>query len=120
MDSAKNVLSINDIARLIAERLTSEGKLSDLANTDLLTLENKAIEEVDEVARAVISELLSQQAEKVECPEGCPKCGGVMVAKTPQNRLLQGRRGKIRFQTEVHHCKACRLDFFPSDENSAV
>jgi hypothetical protein len=43
-----------------------------------------------------------------------------MKGKPAQHRSLQGRRGKIDFKTEVLHCEACRLDFFPSDENSAV
>lgn len=120
MDSANGVLSVEEIARLVVERLTADGKLSDLANANLLTLENEAIVQLDEVARAVISELLAKQSTQVEPQECCPKCGDAMVAKKPQNRLLKSRRGKVHFQTSVFHGKACRLDFFPSDENSSV
>jgi DNA topoisomerase-3 len=56
-----------------------------------------------------------------QTPRGaCPKCGGPMHDKPAQHRSLQSRRGKVNFKTKVLHCEACRLDFFPSDGNTAV
>jgi hypothetical protein len=33
---------------------------------------------------------------------------------------LQSQRGQVHFQTQVVHCEACRLDFFPSVQNSGM
>jgi hypothetical protein len=43
-----------------------------------------------------------------------------LSAEPAQGRSMQSRRGRIHFQCDVFRCKACRLDFFPSVQNSGV
>jgi hypothetical protein len=120
MDSAQNGPAVDEIASLVVERLLVSGKLPDLANANLMTIEEQTIEQVDQVTRSVMSELIARQPPHATAPTCCPKCGGAMKEKKPQHRSLESRRGKVNFITEVFHCEACRLDFFPSDENAAV
>ena len=120
MDQAQSVLTAEEIASLVVERLLRDGGLEDLANANLMTIEDRTIEQVDRVTQLVMDQLLAKQA--LQSPEvnACPKCGGPMHDKPAQHRTLQSRRGKVNFKTKVLHCEACRLDFFPSDENTAV
>jgi uncharacterized protein with PIN domain len=120
MESAKNSPSADEIASLVVERLLASGKLPDLANANLMTIEEQTLEQVDQVTRLVMSELLAKQARQAIAPTKCPKCSGPMQERKPQHRSLESRRGRVNFITEVFHCEACRLDFFPSDENLAV
>ena len=120
MDQAPTTPTAQEIASLIVERLVRDGGLKDLANASLMTIENQTLEEVDRVTRMVMDELLAKQSEQVPEVTACPKCGGPMHDKPAQHRSLQSRRGKVNFKTIVLHCEACRLDFFPSDENVAV
>jgi len=120
MDSATDAPSVDEIASLIVEKLTSSGKLDDLANANLMTIEEETIEQVDQVTRAVMAELLAKQSQHAPPVTACPRCGAEMTPKKPQSRSLQSRRGKVNFKTDVFHCEACRLDFFPSVENIAV
>lgn len=120
MDSAPTAPSAEEIAQLVVERLTQDGELSGLSDANLLTIEEKTIDEVDRVTRLVLGELLAKQARQAEPVKTCPRCGKPMTPKKPQHRSLQSRRGKVDFKTDVLHCEACRLDFFPSDENTSV
>ncbi len=120
MDSARNPPTVDEIASLVVEKLTASGKLADLANANLLTIEEETTDQVDRVTRAVMNELLAKQSEQTAEVTVCPRCGGPMKTKQPQSRILQSRRGKVSFKTDVIHCEACRLDFFPSDENASV
>lgn len=120
MDQAPSTPTAEEIASLVVERLIQDGGLKDLANANLMTIENRTIEEVDRVTQLVIDELLVKQAQQAPKVTACPKCGGSMRDKTAQHRSLQSRRGKVNFKTIVLHCEACRLDFFPSDENTSV
>ncbi|TWU41219.1 hypothetical protein Q31b_26580 [Novipirellula aureliae] len=120
MESASNSPSADEIASLVVERLLNSGKLPDLANSNLMTIEEQTIEQVDQVTRLVMGELLAKQSKQAVPPTSCPKCGGAMKERKPQHRSLESRRGKVNFMTDVFHCEACRLDFFPSDENTAV
>ena len=120
MDRAATAPTAEEIASLVVERLIQDGGLEDLANANLMTIENRTIEEVDRVTQLVMNELLAKQAQQVPTVTACPKCGGPMHDKPAQHRSLQSRRGKVNFKTDVLHCEACRLDFFPSDENTSV
>lgn len=120
MEPAYLTPSIEQIAGLVVEKLTQGGKLSDLANADLMTIEDETIEQVDQVTRVVINTLLRRQSDAAPPPRGCPKCGGGLCEKPPQARSLQSKRGRVHFKTDVHRCEACRLDFFPSDEDAAL
>lgn len=120
MDRAPSVSTAEEIASLVVERLIQGGGLEDLANASLMTIEDRTIDQVDRVTRLVMDELLAKQAQQAPEVAACPKCGGPMHDKLAQHRSLQSRRGKVNFKTKVLHCEACRLDFFPSDENTAV
>ena len=120
MDSAKNEPTVDEIANLVVEKLTHSGKLADLAAANLMTIEEETIEQVDLVTQAVMAQLLAKQSEHALPVDACPRCGAPMTPKKPQSRSLQSRRGKVNFKTKVFHCEACRLDFFPSDENTSV
>lgn len=120
MDQAPTTPTAEEIASLVAQRLIEGGGLEDLANANLMTIENQIIAEVDRVTRLVMDELLAKQAQQAPAVTTCPKCGGAMNDKPAQHRSLQSRRGKVNFKTNVLHCEACRLDFFPSDENPSV
>lgn len=120
MDSATNSPTIEQIASLVVEKLTASGKLADLANANLLTIEEETIDQVDAVTRSVVSQLLAMQSKQTTKVTNCPKCGCQMTPKKPQGRTLQSRRGKVSFKTDVFRCEACRLDFFPSNANTTV
>jgi uncharacterized protein with PIN domain len=120
MDSAGNSASIDSIASLVVEKLTRGGKLADLANADLMSIEEETIDQVDLITRAAINQLLGKQAQAAPPPTACPKCHGKLCEKPPQARSLQSKRGRVHFKTDVYRCEACRLDFFPSVENSSL
>lgn len=120
MESAPNRPTAEEIAGLVVKRLVEGGGIPDLANANLMTIEQQTIKEVDRVTQIVMAELLAQQSQEAKPVTACPKCGKVMTPKKAQHRSLQSRRGPVKFKTDVSHCEACRLDFFPSDENTAV
>jgi len=120
MESANNAPTVEQIADLVVAKLTQGGKLSDLANADLLRIEEETLAQVDQVTRVVMNELLGKQSGESQPPQSCPKCRGPMCEKPSQVRLLQSNRGRVRFKTDVFRCEACRLDFFPSTENTGV
>jgi hypothetical protein len=49
MESASASMTADEIASLFVERLLASGKLSDLANANLMTIEEQTIEQVDQV-----------------------------------------------------------------------
>lgn len=120
MESAPITPTAGEIADLVVQRLIQDGGIEDLANANLLTIEEQTIKEVDRVTQLVINELLAKQSQEATPVTSCPKCGKEMTPKKAQHRSLQSRRGDVNFKTEVSHCEACRLDFFPSAENSSV
>jgi uncharacterized protein with PIN domain len=120
MEPADHAPSLEQIADLVVTKLTQGGKLADLANADLMTIEEETIEQVDQVTRVVLNALLDKQADAAPPPRGCPKCGARLCEKPPQARSLQSQRGRVHFKTDVYRCEACRLDFFPSDEDASL
>jgi len=120
MESAPINPSAQEIADLVVARLVNEGGLANLAGANLMTIEEQTIEEVDRVTRLVMSGLLTKQCHEAEPVTACPRCDKQLIPKKPQHRALQSRRGQVDFKTDVFHCEACRLDFFPSDENTSV
>jgi len=120
MDSTLEPRSLDDIADMLVERLTRSGKLADLATADLETIEEEVIKSIDDVTRDAISKVLQRQRRQTEPPQACPRCGQPLQVKRPQGRSMQSRRGPIHFQCDVLRCEACRLDFFPSVQDSGV
>jgi len=120
MDSTSNVCSLNEIADLLVENLTQSGGLADLGNATLETIEREVLEHVDRVTRDALSQLLDRQARQAEPPCTCPRCGKPLSEKPAEGCSLQSQRGMIHFKREVFRCEACRLDFFPSVQNSGL
>jgi hypothetical protein len=120
MDSTSEVRSRDEIAELLVECLTRSGKLADLSHADLETMEDEVLQTVDRITRDAISKLLQRQRRQTEPPQTCPRCNQPLSAKPAQGRSLQSRRGRIHFQCDVFRCEACRLDFFPSVQDSGV
>jgi hypothetical protein len=120
MDSTLEPRSLDEIADILVESLTRSGKLVDLANADLETIEDEVIQRIDDVTRDAISKVLQRQRRQTEPPRTCPRCGQPLSAKPAQGRSMQSRRGRIHFRCDVFRCEACRLDFFPSVQDSGV
>lgn len=120
MDSTSECSSLDEIADLLVENLPRSGKLADLGNADLETIESEVLESMDGVTRDALSKLLQRQGRQAEPPQACPRCGQRLSAKPAQGRSLQSRRGRIRFKCDVFRCEACRLDFFPSVQSSGL
>ena len=120
MDSTKRKLSKDEIEDAVVEMLTESGQLADLGNANLDAIESEVIDSVDAITRDVISKLLDQQADQTESPKCCPKCGGELCEKPSQGRSMQSRRGRVHFKCDVFRCEACRLDFFPSVQNTRL
>ena len=120
MDSASQTISLDSIADLVVERLMESGALANLGSANLDAIEEETLLSIDQITREVISKLLGTQAQIIEPPKQCPKCGGDVGDKPTQARSFQSRRGKVHFKTEVVHCEACRLDFFPSVQNTRL
>jgi len=120
MDSASRSISLDQIADLVVEKLTESGTLANLGSADLEAIEEETILSVDQITRDIISKLLGKQAQIIEPPKQCPRCSGEVADKPTQARSLQSRRGNIHFKTEVVHCEACRLDFFPSVQSARL
>ncbi len=120
MESASPTVLLDRIADLVVEKLTQSGALANLGSASLDEIERETIINLDQITREVISQLLGRQARLVEPPTQCPQCGGEVGSKPAQGRSLQSQRGRVHFKTEVVRCEACRLDFFPSVQNSGL
>ncbi|MEM6780190.1 MAG: hypothetical protein AAF670_21235, partial [Planctomycetota bacterium] len=66
MESAANRPTAEEIAGLVVQRLIDGGGIPDLANANLMTIEERTIEEVDRVTQIVMSELLAQQSQEAQ------------------------------------------------------
>ncbi len=120
MDSTLESRSLDEVADMLVEILTRSGNLADLENADLETIEDEVLASVDGVTRDAISKLLLRQRNQAKPPETCPQCGQRLSAKPAQGRSMQSRRGRIHFKCDVFRCEACRLDFFPSVQNTGL
>lgn len=120
MESASQTISLDHIADLVVEKLTQSGTLANLASASIEAIEEETIINIDQITRDVISKLLGKQAKIIEAPTQCPKCDGEVGEKPDQGRTIQSSRGNAHFKTGVVHCEACRLDFFPSVQNTGL
>jgi hypothetical protein len=120
MESASQIISLDHIADLVVKKLTQFGTLANLASASLESIEEETIISIDQITRDVLSKLLGKQAEMLETPTQCPKCGGEVHEKPIQGRSIQSCRGNAHFKTGVVHCEACRLDFFPSVQSTRL
>ncbi len=120
MDSTDPRVSLDELADAVVAKLTQSGRLADLGQVDLDTLEDEVLGSIDQLTRDVISQLLGKQAQDTEKPHSCPRCNGRLSEKPPQARCLQSRRGDVKFKCDVYRCETCRLDFFPSVQNARL
>ena len=120
MESATKSMSVDEISDAVVERLLRSGELVNLSKASFDSIEQESISFVDQVTRETISKLLGIQSKQTSTSETCPKCGGSVHQKADQGRSMHSRRGKVQFKTSVFRCEACRLDFFPSVQNSRM
>jgi hypothetical protein len=120
MDSTSETCSLDEVADMLVEILTRSGKLVDLENADLETIEDEVLANMDDVTRDAIAKLLLRQRRQIKPPQTCPQCSQLLSAKPAQGRSMQSRRGRIHFKCDVFRCEACRLDFFPSVQNTGL
>lgn len=120
MEATAKGRSWDKLADSVVEQLMETGELADLGQADLETIESEVVENIDGLTRGVISKLLSEQAKQTDRPCCCPQCQGPLREKPAQGRSLQSRRGRVHFKCDVYRCEACRLDFFPSIQNTGL
>ena len=94
--------------KLVAEQSPREGQ----PGIPLFTvLEDAAIAIGDAVTEELIEQELARHAEH-GCD--CPQCGQRGLRKGERERLVQTRRGKVKFTEPEFYCPRCRRAFFPS------
>ena len=120
MELTTGAMGSDEIADIVVRKLLEMGAIGKIATATMDTIESESIALMDEVTRNVISKVLVLQSSKTEPSQKCPKCGSQCCPKSAQARLLETRRGKVNFKTDVFRCEACRLDFFPSVRSSRV
>lgn len=104
---------IQELAQLlIAEKAGSQ----ECEEVPLFTrLENEAIA----IGDAITKELVEQQLALLrEQSHQCPKCRGDGLHKGDRERVIQTRRGEVKFTEPEFYCPRCRRAFFPSVGNA--
>jgi hypothetical protein len=95
---------------------------------ELLRLEQETAESRPEVARftvledaavavgdAITAEIMERELSlEAECRGDCPGCGQRGLKKGERQRVLQTRRGEVKFAEPEFYCPRCRRAFFPS------
>jgi hypothetical protein len=74
--------------------LLASGKLPELAKANLMTVGEQTIEQIDQVTRLVMNELLAKPSQQSSAPTAtaaCPKCGRSMVEAVQGTVLLRHR-----------------------------
>ena len=104
---------IRQQVREFAKKLMAEqGPRKGLPGVPLFTvLEDAAIAVGDAVTEELIEQELTLQAEH-GCD--CPQCGQRGLRKRERERVLQTRRGEVKFTEPEFYCPGCRRAFFPS------
>lgn len=75
------------------------------------TLEDAAIAIGDAITKEVVEQELARLQEQ---NHECPKCGGGGLRKGARERVIQTRRGEVKFTEPEFYCPRCRRAFFPS------
>jgi len=81
-------------------------------------LEEDACQLGDAIACELMQQVLQAQADE-DHPEAiseCSVCGRNGKLDEVQRRVVQTRRGKVKWPEPRYFCKHCRKAFFPSDE----
>jgi hypothetical protein len=75
------------------------------------TLEDAAIAVGDAITKELVELVLARQAEQ---SHECPQCGQRGLQKGERERVIQTRRGEVKFTEPEFYCPRCRRAFFPS------
>ena len=75
------------------------------------TLEDAAIAIGDALTKEVVERELARQSEHTA---ECPQCGGGGLRRGARERVIQTRRGEVKFTEPEFYCPQCRRAFFPS------
>jgi hypothetical protein len=109
---------IQEVARQVRQEFYG-GRGAPQSGTILFEeLENDAAELGDAVAREIMQQVLQTQAED-DHPETiceCSVCRRDGKLDDVQVRVVQTRRGEVRWPEPRYLCKYCRKAFFPSGE----
>ena len=79
---------------------------------DFVTIEQRAHEAGQRIARKLCEQFTSEQARTVQEPQPCPDCGRP-CSGTIETRELLTRDGPIQLDEARHSCPRCRRVFFP-------
>jgi hypothetical protein len=109
---------IEEVARQVRQKFYG-GRGAPQSGTILFEkLENDAAELGDAMAREIMQQVLETQAEddhpKAICE--CSVCRRDGKLDDVQVRVVQTRRGQVRWPEPRYFCKHCRKAFFPSGE----
>lgn len=118
-----------DLKLSLAERMSQAGRLavdkvaaslSETAmNMDLEELSNSLFARSREITGAMLSAYFDARAsdpsERIAHP--CPKCGERIPCYEARPRTIETRHGVISFDRPYYHCRACKLGFFPMDDD---
>src|SRR6516165_11596422 len=88
------------------------GTDSNLADLDFATIEHRAHEAGQKVARLLCEQAASKQARTADQPQPCPDCGRLCAGSIERRELLT-RDGPIELEEARHECPHCRRAFFP-------
>jgi hypothetical protein len=89
------------------------------AELDFATIECRAHEAGQRIARALCEQFPAAQARTAHEPRPCPDCGRPCTG-TVEPRELITRDGPIQLDEARHHCPSCRRDFFPQPTEATV
>ena len=89
------------------------------AQLDFQAMEQIAAAAARGVTEGTIEALCQQQDQQLPEAVPCPECGKLVPLKH-QQRPLAVEGAEILLDEPVGHCPACRRDFFPSKDDSAL
>jgi len=103
---------VAQVSQALLDELTAGGT-RDLTQMRLTDIEDEVYGLVDTVGNRLVRGLLEDQADQ-DHVEACPRCGGCLEDKPPEEKSLTVRRGDVAWQQPIKRCGHCRRDFFPS------
>jgi len=88
------------------------GPDEEIQNLDFATIEKRAHQIGQRVARQLAEEAAAKQAQSSDLSQACPDCGQP-CSSTIKTRKLLTQDGPIQLQESSFRCSQCRRDFFP-------
>lgn len=92
---------------------------SNLADLDFATIEQRAHEAGQKVARLLCEKAASQQARSADQPQPCPDCGRLCTGSIVTRELIT-RDGPIQLEEARYECPHCRRAFFPQPTDATL